>query len=901
MERFRLTAVLPRRVRIAGAIAVVAVGVLLADGAPADAATSASFAGNTLTVTGDRRAETIVVSRDAAGRIHVHLNGLELAVSGGTPTVANTSLIRVFGDDGKDVIVLDQTHGALPAAELHGGRGKDTLTGGAGGDQLFGDEDEDILDGKGGFDVLNGGDDRDQLTGGDADDQTFGGPGDDTMVWNPGDDTDLNEGGDGVDTVRVNGGGGAEQFTATANGTRVRFDRIDPAPFAIDIGTSERLDLRAAGGGDMFSATGNLAALISITVDGGPGNDTLLGSNGHDTLRAGDGADLVDGQQGNDQAWLGAGDDIFQWDPGDGSDRVEGQAGADTLAFNGSAGSEIFDLAANGTRARLTRNLGNITMDLDDLETVRASLLGGADNFVVHDLTGTDVTHVGAALAGTLGGAAGDGASDVVTIEGRPGADSVTVTATADGAAVTGTGITLDVTVSEAANDTLGVTTLGGNDTVSTVGNLAGLIRLTIDGGPGNDVLSGGNGADVVLGGDGSDTIDGNQGNDTVLLGAGNDVARWDPGDGNDVVEGQSGLDRFLLNGANANENVTLSPNGGRVIMFRDVASITIDLDDVEVFDYHALGGADVFTVGDLSGTDATLARADLAGTLGGTAGDVTADQVVVNGAAASDSADITGGPGTATVSGFATQVAITHADATSDRLTVNGSGGDDVVNASALPANSMLLTLNGGLGGDTLLGGGGNDLVNGGDGNDTMFLGSGDDTAVWNPGDDNDVVEGQAGTDTLAFNGANVAENIDVSANGGRVIFFRNVANVTVDLNDIEVIDYNALGGADIVVVNSLAGTDVTDVNAKLAGTLNGASTDGAADSIVVRGTAAADAFVVAGSTGFVDVTGLAYDVHISVADPTTDSLNVQGLGGTDTVDTTGLAGVSILFTFTQ
>src|SRR5688572_30607551 len=147
--------------------ALVTAGALLVGAPDVQAATTATFAGNTLTVIGDRRAETIVVSRNAAGAIFVHVNGRALAVSGGTPTIANTSLVRVFGDDGKDVITLDQSSGALPAAELHGGRGKDALTGGAGGDQLFGDEDEDVLDGAGGSDVLNGGDDRDQLTGGD--------------------------------------------------------------------------------------------------------------------------------------------------------------------------------------------------------------------------------------------------------------------------------------------------------------------------------------------------------------------------------------------------------------------------------------------------------------------------------------------------------------------------------------------------------------------------------------------------------------------------------------------------------------------------------------------------------------------------------------------------------------
>ena len=96
--------------------------------------------------------------------------------------------------------------------------------------------------------------------------------------------------------------------------------------------------------------------------------------------------------------------------------------------------------------------------------------------------------------------------------------------------------------------------------------------------------------------------------------------------------------------------------------------------------------------------------------------------------------------------------------------------------------------------------------------------MGAGDDTFVWNPGDDNDTLEGQAGFDTMLFNGANVAENIDISANGGRVRFFRNIANVTMDLDDVEGIDFNALGGADNVVVNDLSGTDVTEVNTNLA-----------------------------------------------------------------------------------
>ena len=65
--------------------------------------------------------------------------------------------------------------------------------------------------------------------------------------------------------------------------------------------------------------------------------------------------------------------------------------------------------------------------------------------------------------------------------------------------------------------------------------------------------------------------------------------------------------------------------------------------------------------------------------------------------------------------------------------------------------------------------------------------MGAGDDTFVWNPGDGSDTVEGQAGTDTLLFNGANINEKIDISANGGRVRFTRDVANITMDLNGVE------------------------------------------------------------------------------------------------------------------
>ena len=523
-----------------------AAGAVLAASSSASAATTATFANGVLTVFGDSGANTITVSRDAAGNILVN-NGA-IPISGGTPTVANTSIIQAFGQAARDVIALDETNGALPRAHLFGGTGNDTLTGGAGGDLLFGQAGADTIDARGGFDLLFGGNGRDKLTGGDADDQAFGGNGNDTFIWNPGDDTDLNEGGRGTDTVEVNGGGGAEIFTTTANGTRVRFDRIDPAPFAIDIGTSENLVLNANGGDDSFSASGNLAALIEITVDGGAGGDTLLGSNGADVLLGGDNDDFADGQQGDDVAFLGAGDDTFQWDPGDGSDIVEGQANTDTMLFNGSGGNEIFEASANGPRVLFTRNLGNIAMDLDDVETIALNTLGGSDTTTVNDLSGTDVVEFDNDLAGVVGGTAGDAQPDTIIVNGTDAADNIDVVGAGTSASVVGLATQVDITNSEGANDSLVVNALGGDDVVTATSLPAGVIKLTIDGGAGDDELLGSQGADTFLGGENDDDIFGDNGNDLALMGAGDDEFRWDPGDGNDTTRrpGRSRFDAVL-------------------------------------------------------------------------------------------------------------------------------------------------------------------------------------------------------------------------------------------------------------------------------------------------------------------------------------------------------------------
>lgn len=496
---------------------VVGAAVLAGMAGPASAAVTASFnpGSGVLSVLGDSLNNTTTISRDAAGKILI--NGGAILVVGGVPTVANTALVQVFVQDGNDTLALSEANGALPAAQLFGGAGNDTLTGGSGNDQLFGQSGDDTLLGKGGNDLLFGGVGNDTLTGGVGDDQVFGQTGNDRMVWNPGDGTDLNEGGDGVDTVEVNGGNGSEQFTASPNGTRVRFDRVNPAPFSLDIGTTENLVLNANGGDDSFTGATGLAPLIGLTVDGGAGNDTLTGGDGSDVLLGGDGNDTVSGGRGNDVAFLGAGDDVFVWNPGDGSDTVEGQAGGDTLRFNGANVAEKIDLSANGSRLRLSRDVANITMDLNAVENVDLHTLGGADTVTISDLTGTGVTDVKPDLG------AADNALDNVIVNGTGGSDVIQAAGDQAGVSVSGLPAGVDVTGAD-PTDRLTINALAGDDVMDASGISVGSMLLTLDGGDGDDVLIGGAGADTLLGGNGDDVLIGGPGNDTIDGGPGNNI-----------------------------------------------------------------------------------------------------------------------------------------------------------------------------------------------------------------------------------------------------------------------------------------------------------------------------------------------------------------------------------------
>jgi Ca2+-binding RTX toxin-like protein len=273
------------------------------------------------------------------------------------------------------------------------------------------------------------------------------------------------------------------------------------AEFSIPRAEVERLSVDGGNGDDSVridESNGVFTDAIATTIDGGNGNDrlvggagamTLSGGNGDDvliggagaeTLIGGNGDDSIDGNKGNDVGLLGNGNDTFVWDPGDGSDVVEGQNGTDTMLFNGADASERVVLSANGGRLRFFRDPGAVTMDTDDVEIVDFKALGGADSVFVGDLGATDVRDVKLDLAGAAGG--GDGQQDRVVVDATDGNDRIDVSGDVGEVKVSGLAATVEVLQPEVANDRLEVNTLAGADDVNAGGLAPGAIQLFVDG-----------------------------------------------------------------------------------------------------------------------------------------------------------------------------------------------------------------------------------------------------------------------------------------------------------------------------------------------------------------------------------------------------------------------------------
>ena len=412
-------------------LAVAAAAVLAA---PAGAALTVRVADGTLMISGTTKAERVALrlKQGSPGTLQVDL-GANGSVDRDVKRNRFTK-IQILTGAGADAVTLDESRGAFWNTEqtrLNDGAGNDTLTlrGTQGADLWditanvgnvkiargvpFIDADvveRIVLYGLGGADVLHGAPGLAALTkltfaGGPGADDLLGTDGADTFRWKLGDGNDVVTGDAGADRQKIDGSNGGDAFVAAANGTRVAFSETDSGSL-LDVGAVETIEVNALGGADTFSSVGALAALASFDVDGGGGNDTLLGTNGMDVLRGGTGGDFVDGNQGNDTALLGGGDDTLRWEPGDASDTWDGGGGSDLLEFFASNAAENMDISSNGNRLRFFRNVANVTLDGSGTERVLVHAFGGADIVVVHNLGPTAVTRVDIDLEGAaqLGG-----------------------------------------------------------------------------------------------------------------------------------------------------------------------------------------------------------------------------------------------------------------------------------------------------------------------------------------------------------------------------------------------------------------------------------------------------------------------------------------------------------------
>jgi Ca2+-binding RTX toxin-like protein len=396
-------------------------------------------------------------------------------------------------------------------------------------------------------------------------------------------------------------------------------------------------------------------------------------------------------------------------------------------------------------------------------------------------------------------------------------------------------------------------------------------------------IINGTAASETLLGSVGNDVITGFGGNDDVRMRAGDDVFVWNAGDGNDRVEGQAGFDSLRFTASAASEFMEISANGTRARVVRSVDSVSMDLNGVERINMRALAGTDTIDILNLAGTGIQQVAIDLAGVVGGLAGDGTTDTVERFGSALSESMNVSLASGKVSITGLSTQVTVSHADSM-DHLALYALGGNDVINTSKLTAGIMQLSVDGGTGNDRITGSRGsdvlngdlgNDIVTGGGGDDLVSLGAGNDVFVWNHGDGSDVVEGDADFDTLRFTGSNAGDKITVSPNGGRA-FISSIGIAVLDTNDVELVQVRALEGADSITIGDLSGTEAT-----VGGTLG----DTKIDTVAAVGTANDDAIGIASSGGSIVTTGLAAAMSIAHAGAT-DVLVINGGGGNDVVN---------------
>ena len=284
-----------------------------------------------------------------------------------------------------------------------------------------------------------------------------------------------------LESIRINGGDGADKIVLTA----------------IDDAFTGTITLNGEAGNDIINAARSSKA---VSIDGGAGDDRLIGGQVADVINAGDGEDFVNGKGGDDQIDGGGGNDKLNGAVG--NDQINGGDGDDKI--NGQAGDDVIDAGAGNDTAK-----GQIGDDVIRGGDGNDVIVGGAGNDNLHGGNGDDM----------LRGNKGD---DVLF--GNDGDDTLN---------------------GGAGNDLLD----SGDGTNRLMGQRG---DDTLKGGSGADLLIGGQGNDGLMGRDGDDILRGNRGRDIMIGGKGND--RLLGGADADIVMGEAGDD--ILNGQGGTDTV---------------------------------------------------------------------------------------------------------------------------------------------------------------------------------------------------------------------------------------------------------------------------------------------------------------------------------------------------------
>lgn len=322
----------------------------------------------------------------------------------GATVVSNTRVIH--GTRGPDVILAGRG-----ANKILGGRGNDTICGGPGRDLIEGGRGKDTLDGRAGADsvrggrgsdVVGGGAGRDRVRGDSGNDRVQGDDGRDDVEGGLGDD-DVDGGRGGFDTVtggiggdRIDGGPGAHDIASyrTAGGPV----DVDLASGTVSGAENEHMvgvEDVVGGAGDDLLATSEATA---NRVEGGPGDDSLLGSLAEDEAFGGPGSDQCVGSfavtESCGAAGGGAGTQV---------ELYESLTGAATLAIVGDAGADDVRVGFRNNRY-LVRAGSQIPVRLGG---------GRVSSILVSLGPGDDRLSLGPALPPAV----------AVTVDGGPGSD----------------------------------------------------------------------------------------------------------------------------------------------------------------------------------------------------------------------------------------------------------------------------------------------------------------------------------------------------------------------------------------------------------------------------------------------------------------------------------------------